>query len=221
MKLTIYNGSPRGEQGNSALLIKYFNTGFTTAENNSSRVYHLARTYRSEPLVDSFLQSDVVLLAFPLYTDAMPGLVKAFIESLESCCGHPGNPAIAFLIQSGFPESTHLRALEAYLVKLAKRLGCPYLGTIIRGGMEGIRNQSEDKNRPLLESFTRLGEHLGRNGQLDPQQIKELSRLERFPGWLVPMLKIAEKSGLINLGWDQMLRQNGAYARRFARPYQD
>ena len=86
MKLTIYNGSPRGEHGNTALLIKYFNAGFIAAGDNSSRVYHLAHTYRPEPLIDSFLQSDVVLLAFPLYTDAMPGLVKAFIESLESCC---------------------------------------------------------------------------------------------------------------------------------------
>jgi hypothetical protein len=33
--------------------------------------------------------SDAVVLAFSFYCDAMPGLVKAFIESLEPYCRRP------------------------------------------------------------------------------------------------------------------------------------
>jgi hypothetical protein len=149
----------------------------------------------------------------------MPGLVKAFIESLEPYCKRPANPAIGFVIQSGFPESTHLRPLEAYLSKLARRLGSPYLGTVVRGGVEGVREQSEKDNRRLFKDLQNLGRTFGETGQLDAQQIRALSQMERLPGWMIPFLYLMDGLGLTKTSWIQQFRRNGVYTRRFAMPY--
>ena len=91
-------------------------------------------------MVQAFAGAECVLLGFPLYTDAMPGMVKHFIEALEPLAGRKDNPSLGFLVQSGFPEGLHSRYVERYLEKLAERLGCPYLGTIVKGNGEGVRD---------------------------------------------------------------------------------
>ena len=50
--------------------------------------------------MDAFEKAECVLLGFPLYTDAMPGIVKAFIDRLEPFIGRKHNPPIGFLVQS-------------------------------------------------------------------------------------------------------------------------
>lgn len=221
MKLMVYNGSPRGEHGNTPLLMSQFLTGYTAVPGNTFHMYHLAYLYQAETFAAAFNEADAVILAFPLYCDAMPGLVKAFIESLEPYCGRTGNPPIGFVIQSGFPESLHLRPLEVYLNKLARRLGSPYLGTVVRGGVEGIREQSEKSNRSLFKAFQNLGHSFGETGQLDPQQVRAISQMERLPGWIIPFLYVMDGLGLTKINWIQQLRRNGVYNHRFAMPYLD
>ena len=69
----------------------------------------------------------------------MPAIVKQFIEALEPLKNRENNPPMGFIVQSGFPEALHSRYVEHYLQKLAARLNAPYLGTIVKGGGEGIR----------------------------------------------------------------------------------
>jgi NAD(P)H-dependent FMN reductase len=87
--------------------------------------YHLVRMKETDPMGSVFAQAECALLGFPLYTDAMPGVVKHFLEALEPLVGRPGNPPVGFLVQSGFPEGLHSRFVERYLEKLAARLGSP------------------------------------------------------------------------------------------------
>ena len=78
---------------------------------------------------------------------------KEFIEELESFVKRKNNPPIAFLVQSGFPEALHSRYVEQYLVALAERLHSPYLGTLVRGGCEGVRLRPEKMNKKLLKEY--------------------------------------------------------------------
>jgi len=41
-----------------------------------------------------FAEAQQVILAFTLYTDAMPGIVKQFIEQLEPLCGRNNQPKV-------------------------------------------------------------------------------------------------------------------------------
>ena len=113
--------------------------GFTANGQRTAETFHLVRQNALDSYRDAFASAEAVLLGFPLYTDAMPAIVKAFIEALSPLRGREDNPPVGFLVQSGFPEAVHSRHLERYLAKLAGRLGSSYLGTIVKGGGEGTR----------------------------------------------------------------------------------
>ncbi len=238
MKLTIFNGSPRGNTSNTRVILDAFLEGFMSTGGNSYEMSYLIHTEKREEQVEMFKNARHVLLAFPLYTDAMPFVVKSFIESLEPLCNEKSNPDIGFIVQSGFPETVHSRSLERYLGKLALRLVCGYKGTVIRGGVETIKalpllnifqqwfckfsaltnfagvGHLLDKKK-LTHSFQELGREFGVSGKFDSDMvaaITEPDRIGAFGFW-------AFKFVAHNLYWDLVLRKNNVYAERFARPY--
>jgi hypothetical protein len=220
-RLTILNGSPRGAKGNTPIMLDQVAKGFTSSGDRACETFHLARRKELEDQVQAFVQSEAVLLGFPLYTDAMPGIVKRFIEALEPLRGNGDNPAIGFLVQSGFPESLHSRYVERYLAKLAARLGSPYLGTIVKGGCEGVRLMSEQANRKLFEKLFELGQMLATTGQFEMTSLRTLARPERYPAYLGLLFKLLGKTPLLSMYWDSQLKKNGVYEQRFAQPFID
>jgi hypothetical protein len=220
MKLSVFNGSPKGRKANTEILLERFLNGFAEEQGNQWEVLYLNRRSEQKRFRDAFSAADSVLVAYPLYTDAMPGIVKQFIETLEPLCGVQDNkPALGFLVQSGFMEAAHSRYVERYHIALARRLGCTYLGTIIRGGVEGIQMRPEKMSRRLFSLLEELGRIFGSSGTFDEQILNRLARPERLPGWVRLLLRLLALTGFTNLFWDRMLKANGAYERRFARPY--
>ena len=218
MKLTVFNGSPRGRGSNTHVLLEHFLQGFEESEGNSYELFYLNRVKQTERFVQAFAGAEHVLLAHPLYTDAMPGLVKAFIEALEPLCGRRGNPDIGFIVQSGFGEAAHSRYVERYLEKLATRLGCKYLGTIIKGNCELVRVQPK-QYRKLFDSFRQLGKSFGETGRFDEALAHQLAQPAKFPAYMRLLFRLLWKTGLGTGYWDGQLKENDAYERRFARPY--
>jgi hypothetical protein len=217
--LTVFNGSPRGKSGNTNVLLKHLLAGFEATQGNHHELFYLRRTQEAARFAQAFGEAEWVLLAFPLYTDAMPGLVKAFMESLAPFCGRPGNLPIGFMVQSGFPEAAHSRHVERYLEKLAARLGCRYLGTIVKGGCEGVRLMPEHMNRKLFTLLYQVGETFGRTGEFDSVLLRQLSRPERYSKLKVLLYRLLLKTRFGHFYWDNQLKKNGVYERRFARPY--
>lgn len=215
MKLTVFNGSPRGKSSNTALLLEHFINGFMATGGNTHELAYLVQTNDSDKFVKLFQEAEQVLLAFPLYTDAMPAIVKAFFESLEPLCGRQGNPGIGFIVQSGFPEAVHSRYLERYLEKLARRLGCGYKGTVIRGGVEGIRVEPPSMTRGLFKSFYQLGKSFGETGKFDERIVLKLARCQKLTKLQFQVFKFfGEKTY-----WDKLLKENNAFEKRFDKPY--
>lgn len=219
MKLAAFNGSPKGKEGNTEIFIRQFAEGFQSVEGSTAVRYYLNRTAEHENFRDAFSKTDAVLLAFPLYTDSMPGLVKAFIETLEPLCGREGNPTICFLVQSGFPEGTHSRYVEKYLEKLASRLGCPYAGTIVKGNGGGITTQPPFIQRKIFAAVRELGRSFGGNEPFDQEELDKLASPERYPWWMVPIVAMRDVTFINLLYWAAALRKNGVYKKRSARPY--
>lgn len=218
-RLTVFNGSPRGRRGNTVIMLNQFLKGFMISEEHRFEMLHLNRLREAEQFPQAFASAECVLLGFPLYTDGMPGIVKAFIEQLEPFADRPGNTPIGFLVQSGFPEATHSRHVERYLEKLAARLGSPYLGTIVKGNGEGTRSMPEKANRGLFNTLQQLGQTFAQQGRFEPELLKSLAKPERFPVILGPVFKVLLRLPIANNGWDEQLKQNGVFERRFAKPY--
>ena len=73
------------------------------------------------------------------------------------------------IVQSGFPEPNHSQYVARYMEKLAERLGCVYKGTVIRGGVEGIKGQPPLMTRKLFKSFYQLGKYFGHTRNFDDE----------------------------------------------------
>ena len=195
----------------------------SAAGGDPPEILHLARRAQFQRAVEAFAAAGTVLLGTPLYTDAMPALVMAFIEALAPrvTAARAGgtNPTLAFLVQSGFPEARHSRPLERYLEKLAVRLGSPYAGTIVHGGGEALQMMPDTANKKLWARLHALGEQLARDGHFGAAELKAVAGVERFSPFAATLTALACKIPAIQFYWNGMLKKNGAWQRRFAAPY--
>lgn len=215
-RLTIFNGSPRGASGsNSLLMLEELGKGFAGA----TRTYHLQQIRNTAQHVQAFREADCVWIGFPLYTDGMPGIVKHFFEALQPLLEQGNNPPLGFLVQSGFPEACHSRYVERYLEKLAARLGSPYLGTIVKGGGEGIRSMPPETNRRLFASLGALGASLAQRGCLDEKVLKKIAGFERFPRIALPVLRAVFKSPASGQYFSRQMKENGVFEQCYEQPF--
>jgi multimeric flavodoxin WrbA len=169
---------------------------------------------------NAFLDADEVLIAFPLYTDSMPGIVKNFFDSLASAdIRRLAGKRLAFVIQSGFPESMQSESAAEYCSRLCGRLGCTHAGTIVKAGLEGIRLMPEQATRRLRESFMEAGRELAIDGRFSETLISAMARPRRLSLAGRIIYRLLALTGLSNFYWDMMLRKYHAYARRFDAPY--
>jgi hypothetical protein len=219
MRLLVLNGSPRGPKSNTDLLLRPFLAGFAAAGGDTTGPLHLVRPAHAAHAVRAFPQADAVLLAFPLYADALPAPAVAFVHRLAPFVGRPRNPALLFLVQNGFAEALHLRPVERWLEKLARRLGAPYLGSILKPGAEGMRDRPPFLESPILRRLEALGRTLASEGRLDQGIIAALARRERLGAGLLGPLRLALGRRLSTWWWDRQLDANGALALRDARPH--
>jgi hypothetical protein len=215
--LTLFNGSPRGRKGNTAIFLREIAAGF----GGPGETHHLVRLNDTDKMVAAFAEAECVILGFPLYTDSMPGVVKHFIEALEPLVRRENNPPIGFVVQSGFPEGLHSRYVERYLERLAGRLGCPYLGTIVKGNGEPVRIMPPKMTANLFANLQAIGAGLAAEGGFDPAILPKIAHPEQFPAILGPVFKLFLRLPIAHSYFDNMLKQNSAYERRFARPFLD
>jgi len=219
MRLAIINGSPRRKKSNSKILTDHFLNGYYQDCTDEVPVRYLAGQKRTEEALSLFEQAETVIIIFPLYTDSMPGMVKEFFEEVSK----PGiiRPRrIGFIVQSGFPEAIHSVFVERYLAKLVKRLKREYLGTVIKGGVEGIQIMPPGMTRKLFNHFEELGRYFAGHGEFSPEIMKALRKPYTLSGRRRMMFNLLKHTGLTNYYWNTHLKKNGAWEKRFDRPYE-
>lgn len=216
MRLSIINGSPRGASGNTEKLLEHFTKGFLETVGNSVEILHSIKDrpdFTKEK--DILLTAERLLIAFPLYVDAMPGSVKELIESFEPLKGKNPSLKLMFMTQCGFPETHHTRFVERYCEKLAGRLGCVYSGAICKGGCEGLTVQPPALVEKVFQRFYHLGKVYGETGELDPTILAKLAHPEQLTTenlkQVIPMVN--------NFLWDGLLKKNNALDKSFDKPY--
>jgi len=220
MKLAIFNGSPRNKKSNSKILIHHFLQGYNRICTEPVSIQYLANRKKKDEQVEIFKNSEQVIIIFPLYTDSMPGIVKEFFESIIDLPLSP-TKKIGFIVQSGFPESIHSIYIERYLEKLTRRLKCEYLGTIIKGGVEGIQIMPPFMTKKLFRKFEDLGEYFAKNETFSV----EIQKLLRKPFKMSILRKFIfsafSKTGLTNFYWNSNLKKNKAFGKRFDKPFEE
>lgn len=209
-KLVIYNGSPRRNGSNTETILKEVSQALC----NRVEIRDLKQRDKWETWAEAFENEKNIMLFLPLYVHAMPSNVMEFIEKLK-----PSEGTISFFIQSGFPESSQSHYLEAYFELLALRLGRKYVGTAIKGGVEGLQQRPVDAQQKMIEPMVKTIVDLVHEGTLNPIHIQQLALPVCLSRGIIIIFKILSKIGLINLFWDRQLKENNAYDKRFDQPY--
>lgn len=218
-RLALINGSPRGTKSNTKILLEEFVRGIEAAGGNYEiHTYLLNLESKADECANGFLSADIALVAFPLYTDAMPSTVKLFFEKVAHMKGDRPEK-LGFIVQSGFPEAIHTEYIEKYLHRFSQRVGCQYLGTVRRGGVEGLQVRPAAAQRRMLKPFRALGQAFAHDEALDPRICASLIRKRRFPAVSLPFFRLLNRLGIFDLYWDMQLKQNNAFARRYDQPY--
>lgn len=217
MQLTFINASPRGTKSNTGILMAHFIRGFLETAGNACDVEYLVKYRRNlAALTEKFRAAQNVIIGFPLYVDAMPGSVKAFLEALAPLAGQKKLPALGFLIQCGFPETAQTRFAAKYCEKFSRRIGCRSLGLLLKGGCEGLAIQPPFLTEKYFSLFAMLGQGFGKTGLIDEALLAKLARPEHLkPGDLAQIIPFIN-SAL----WDAQMEKNGVLEQSFARPLQ-
>lgn len=208
MRLTIFNGSPKHGKNNTDMMLGKLIEGFLSQGENSVEIHKLNKLPSVEAAAEIFSKAESVLVAMPLYCYAMPGGVMKFFEALKPLTGACAGKKLAFLIQFGFPEAIHARPLEKYLEKLSRRLGCHYLGTIIKGGCDNLANGPEARYADLFKGIVDIGATLGRTGEFNQIELDTFSQPEMLEKQPETQTEAAMES-INKRYWGAMLEKNG------------
>jgi len=216
----LLNGSPRGNDGNSRKLLSWIAQGLEHAGATTPPIADLAPDPTRTAIVQAFLQADEVVIALPLYTDSMPGIVKAFFETVAAAApARLRGKRVAFVVQSGFPEAIHTEVLAEYFARLSERLGFHHLGTIRKGNIESIRMLPAKAVEKVALQFRHAGKQLAEQGAFLPELQASMAGPRTF-GWLGRLgLRILVATGLGNYYWNTQLKKHRAFGRRFDAPY--
>ena len=217
MKLTIYNGSPRGKKSNTDKLLSYFIKGFCSLEGNSATVHYITDKKNWEKQAEDFANEELIIIAMPLYCHAMPGIVKEFIEALPDD-NRNNNRKIGFIVQSGFEESFQSSFLNAYLDTIPTYFNCTSLGTVIKGGVEALNALPEFMVKKVSDNFEKLGKGLAMDGVFNKKVIAKLAKPYKYSKLELFFFRILS-SKFANGYWDKQLKENECFDQCYNKPY--
>ena len=123
MKTLIINGSPNGRKGNSEIFCRNFIKGMQAKPD----VRYVAEE-NPAVLAADMEEYDNWLFFFPLYVNAMPGILKRLFEHLKPS----EEKNVGYLIQSGFEEAFQSDWLCTILKNFNQRMGYKDLGIVLR-----------------------------------------------------------------------------------------
>lgn len=217
MKLALFNGSPRGVKSNTKILLDHFQMGFEEKGGTIESCDYLIKQKELDRQVERFRKAQTIFLAFPLYADSVPGIVKNFIEAVGSFNGE--GKSILFLVQSGFPEAVQSQGVKNYLELLSKRWKMNCLGVIVKPGVEGIQIMPSSMTKKLFHRMTLLGRQVAENGYPDQGLLDQLAKPYKFSPMKILVYRLMSLTGLTNFYWNHNLKKHHAYQKRFDAPY--
>lgn len=212
-------GSPRAH-GTShslgeALLARLSACGWSTAQEQINPA--LRSPSRWQALVDHIRAADLVVLAFPLYVDQLPGAVVASLERLEqefTAAPLSVPPRFLAIGNCGFPEAHHIDPALEIARLFADQMGWAWVGGLALGGGEMVHGvpleEAGGRAQHLLQALELTAEALDR-GQDVPRQAVDLFARPVIPAFLYRWMG--------GFGWKMQARQLGTRTPLNHQPY--
>ena len=178
MHVLIINGSPRVKKySNTNYILEKFTEGLRETGATFEQ-YEISDRGSWDQIRQAFDRNTVILIALPLYVECIPGLLMEFLETLTP---KSDGSKMAFLLQGGFMEGVQLRCGEAYLKILAGKLGCAYMGTLVKGDNFMIRFFEGEWREKVTDPYADMGREYAVNGDFNSKACKKFTGHEKFP----------------------------------------
>lgn len=177
MHVLIINGSPRVKKySNTNAILEKFTEGLRETGATFEQ-YEISDRGSWDQIRQAFDRDTVILIALPLYVECIPGLLMEFLETLTP---KSDGSKMAFLLQGGFMEGVQLRCGEAYLKILAGKLGCAYMGTLVKGDNFMIRFFEGEWREKVTDPYADMGREYAVNGDFNSKACKKFTGHEKF-----------------------------------------
>ena len=215
MKVLTLNGSPHTERGVHATMLRYLEEGMKEAGAEVTRrdAYKLdinpcqgclscwshtpgecVQNDDMKSILPMVAQSDLLVLATPVYVDGMTGPLKTFLDRLvpllegrieirDGHCRHPLREGVkagklVLVSASGFTEMDNFDPLVAHVRAACRNMGREFAGAILRPYGWFI-NRLLRKGYPvdsILQAIKSAGVNLVEKGSIPDDLLKEISR---------------------------------------------
>ncbi|NCB42096.1 MAG: NAD(P)H dehydrogenase [Clostridia bacterium] len=213
MKTIILNGSPKGDSATCNSRI--FAQTFVSRMKNPCEVKCIAGE-DSHALAKYIEDFDALIIVLPLYIHAMPGIVMKLIEAMQPA--KEEGKHIGFIIQAGFMETSQERFVAHYFADLARQLNYNYLGTVSKGQAAALYMYPK-MFKKVLKLVADLGVVYEQTHSFDKAIAEKLGAPYDLSKGQLRLLNLANKTGLDNMFWHKILKQNNAFDKRLDRPF--
>jgi multimeric flavodoxin WrbA len=202
-------GSPRTKKSTSASLSGYLFEQLEArgVQTQTIQIYTSINSQeRMQAIYEAIDNTDLIVLAFPLYVDSLPAPVIAALEKIAAHRKGNHSPIrFASIANCGFPEADHTNTALAICSEFANQNGLAWMGGLALGAGEGIvhgtpLNELDGRAIPIRHSLDLAAEALA-NGQPIPQSVCDLLAKPIIPNWMYTLMG--------RFGWRQQAKQYG------------
>lgn len=213
-------GSPKGPKSTSESLGTYLLERLQEQgmETETARIYPALKSEeRWAAMLAAIDQADLVILAFPLYVDALPAATTRALELIAAhrqAVGPANRPQFVAIANCGFPEAQHCDTALAICRVFVREAGFEWAGGLALGAGPAIDGkplaEAGGMVRNVVQALNQAAEALAR-GQAISQEATELMAKPLMPSWMYMTMG--------GLGWRLQAHRHGVW-RLGARPHQ-
>jgi len=214
-------GSPKTRKSTSNSLGGYLFEQLNAQSIQTETIYlHtvLRSPAKMQALLNAIDAADLVLLAFPLYVDALPAPV---MEALERIAKHrhvqqqTRQQLFSVIANCGFPEAHQCDTALSICKIFAYQANFEWAGALALGGGEGIVSgtplaELDGRAIPIRKSLELAAEALAL-GQVIPVEAQDILAKPVVPNWVYRLMS--------TLGWKQRAKRYGAQKSLRRKPY--
>jgi multimeric flavodoxin WrbA len=221
-------GSPKTRKSTSDSLGGYLFEQLEARSIHTETIYlHAALRFpeKAQALLDAVDAADLVVLAFPLYVDALPAPAT---EALERIAAHrqgrdpahrqerdPGHRQLfAAIANCGFPEAFQAAAALAICEAFARQAGFEWAGSLALGGggiVGGVPLAEGGGKTALLRQSLELAAGALAQCRVIPQAAQDIMAKPVIPFWVYGVMS--------SIGWRQQAKRYGAQRSLKRQPY--
>lgn len=214
MKITAFNGTHKIGQSNTAIMVEAFLQGAADAGAETEHIRLAGMTispcrackacWQNTPgacvikddmaaLIEKFINSDMVILASPVYTDNISGLLKVFLDRLITIGDphweldehgesrhrrrYPKPTQLITISNCGYPEQSHFAVMQVFFRRLCRNMHLELAGEIYRGAgglLSGIVPEFSEHISSYLQLVRRAGNEAVTAGRVSPELLLAL-----------------------------------------------